>query len=214
MIQAFGDRRPQIDPSAYVSDAAVVIGDVRIGPQSSLWFHAVVRGDVERIRIGARTNVQDNATIHVVGGRFATVLGDGVTVGHNAILHGCTVEDGSLIGIGSIVLDGALIGAESLVGAGAVVTPGTVVPPRSLVLGNPARRVRALSDADLVRLRTSAEITSSSPAATRGGDALLAARPEAYAQRHADQAERLAQPRPQVAHVGRRRCGPGRSRTR
>ena len=157
MILAFGDRRPQIDPSAYVCDAAVVVGDVRLGPQSSLWFHTVVRGDIHDIRIGARSNVQDNATIHVVGGRFATVVGDGVTVGHNAILHGCTVEDGALIGMGAIVLDGAVIGTESLVGAGALVTPGTVVPPRSLVLGNPARRVREISDADLVRLRTAAE---------------------------------------------------------
>src|SRR5262249_13575176 len=103
------------------------------------------------------SNVQDNATIHVVGGRFATVVGDGVTVGHNAVLHGCTIEDGALIGMGAIVLDGAVIGAESLVGAGSLVTPGTVVPPRSVVLGSPPRRVRAISDADLVRLRVSAE---------------------------------------------------------
>jgi carbonic anhydrase/acetyltransferase-like protein (isoleucine patch superfamily) len=157
MIQAFGNRRPQIDPSAYVCDAAVVIGDVRMGPGSSVWFHTVVRGDIHDIRIGARSNVQDNATIHVVGGRFATVVGDGVTVGHNAVLHGCTVEDGALVGMGAIVLDGAVIGMESLVGAGSVVTPGTVVPPRSVVLGSPARRVRGINDADLERLRTSAE---------------------------------------------------------
>ena len=156
MIRAFDDRSPTIDPSAFVCDAAVVIGDVRIGPDSSLWFHTVVRGDIHPIRIGARSNVQDNATIHVVGGRFPTILGDGVTVGHNAVLHGCTVEDGALIGMGAIVLDGAVIGTESLVGAGALVTPGTVVPPRSVVLGNPARRVRAISDVDLARLQTAA----------------------------------------------------------
>jgi len=156
MIAAFGDHRPQIDPTAYVADLAVVIGDVVIGPGSSLWFHTIVRADVHHVRIGARTNVQDNATIHVVRDRFPTLLGDGVTVGHNVVLHGCTVEDGCLIGMGAVVLDGAVIGAESLVGAGALVTPGTVVPPRSVVLGSPAKRVREVSAADLERLRTSA----------------------------------------------------------
>lgn len=156
MIASFGDRRPEIDPSAYVPDTAIVIGDVVIGAESSLWFHTVVRGDVYHVRIGARSNVQDNATIHVVSGRWATILGDGVTVGHNAILHGCTVEDGALVGMGAIVLDGAVVGTESLIGAGALVTPGTVVPPRSLVLGRPAIRVREVSDAELARLRTSA----------------------------------------------------------
>jgi carbonic anhydrase/acetyltransferase-like protein (isoleucine patch superfamily) len=156
MIASFGDRRPAIHPTAYVVEAAVVIGDVVIGPESSVWFHAVVRGDVHHVRIGARSNVQDNATIHVVSGRFATILGDGVTVGHNAVLHGCTVEDGALVGMGAIVLDGATVGAASLVGAGALVTPGTAIPPRSLVLGSPARRVREVSDVELARLRTSA----------------------------------------------------------
>jgi carbonic anhydrase/acetyltransferase-like protein (isoleucine patch superfamily) len=156
VIAAFGDRRPRIDATAYVPELAVVIGDVVIGAGSSLWFHTVVRADVHHVRIGARSNVQDNATIHVVRGRFPTLVGDGVTIGHNAVLHGCTVEDGSLIGMGAIVLDGAVIGAESLVGAGALVTPGTVVPPRSLVLGSPAKRARAVSDAELERLRTSA----------------------------------------------------------
>jgi carbonic anhydrase/acetyltransferase-like protein (isoleucine patch superfamily) len=157
MIAPFGDLRPAIDPTAYVCDQAVVIGDVHLGPESSIWFHAVVRGDIHRIRIGARTNVQDNATIHVVGGRFPTIVGNGVTIGHNAVLHGCTIEDGALIGMGSIVLDGAVVGAGSLVGAGAVVPPGMVVPPRSVVLGNPGRRLREITDADRERLRTAAE---------------------------------------------------------
>ncbi len=156
MIAAFGDHRPDIDPTVYVPESAVVIGDVRIGPESSLWFHTVVRGDVHHVRIGARSNVQDNATIHVVSGRFPTILGDGVTVGHNAVLHGCTIEDGSLVGMGAVVLDGAVVGTESLVGAGALVTPGSVIPPRSLVLGSPAKRTREVSDAELARLRTSA----------------------------------------------------------
>ena len=156
MLLAYDGRTPRVDPTAYVVASAVVVGDVTIGPESSVWFHAVVRGDIEAIRIGARTNVQDNATLHVVGGRFATTLGDGVTVGHNAVVHGCTVEDGALVGMGAIVLDGAVVGAESLVGAGAVVAPGTRIPPRSLVLGSPGRVVRALSDEELARLRASA----------------------------------------------------------
>ena len=156
MIVAFGGQRPRIDPTAYVPDAAVVVGDVVIGPQSSLWFHAVVRGDVHHVRIGARSNLQDNATVHVVGGRLPTLVGDGVTVGHNAVLHGCTVEDGCLVGIGAIVLDAVVVGAESLVGAGALLTPGTVIPSRSLVLGSPAKRVRALNADELERLRVSA----------------------------------------------------------
>ena len=127
-----------------------------IGPESSVWFGAVVRGDIEAIRIGARTNVQDNATLHVVGGRFATTLGDGITVGHNAVVHGCTIEDGALVGMGAIVLDGAVVGAEALVGAGALVTPGMVVPSRTLVLGNPGKVVRPLSDDELERIRASA----------------------------------------------------------
>jgi len=156
MIAPFGEHTPVIDPTAYVPEAAVVIGDVVIGPESSLWFHTVVRGDMHPIRIGARSNVQDNATIHVVGGRYGTVLGDDVTVGHNAILHGCTVEDGALIGMGAVVLDAVVVGAGSLVGAGALVTPGTVIPPRSLVLGSPAKRVREVNEAERERLRTAA----------------------------------------------------------
>ncbi len=156
MIRAFGDKRPRIDATAYVPAEAVVIGDVEIGAESSLWFHTVVRGDIHPMRIGARSNVQDNATIHVVGGRFATTVGDGVTVGHNAVVHGCTLEDGCLVGMGAIVMDGAVIGAESLVGAGALVTPGTVIPPRSLVLGSPGRRVRDVSADELERVRVAA----------------------------------------------------------
>jgi gamma-carbonic anhydrase len=156
MIAPFGDHSPVIDPTAYVPEVAVVIGDVVIGPESSLWFYTVVRGDMHPIRIGARSNVQDNATIHVVGGRYGTVLGDDVTVGHNAVLHGCTVEDGVLIGMAAVVLDAVVVGAGSLVGAGALVTPGTVIPPRSLVLGSPAKRVRDVNEAERERVRTAA----------------------------------------------------------
>jgi carbonic anhydrase/acetyltransferase-like protein (isoleucine patch superfamily) len=153
MIAPFGGKTPAIDGSAYVTDSAVVIGDVVIGPEASLWFHTVVRGDVERVRIGARTNLQDNATVHVARGRWPTIIGTGVTVGHAAVLHGCTIGDHCLIGIGARVLDGAVIEEECLVGAGALVTPGTRIPARSLVLGSPARRVREVSGEELAHLR-------------------------------------------------------------
>ena len=156
MIAAYAGRTPRIDPTAFVVEAATVIGDVVIGPESSIWFGAVIRGDIESIRIGARSNVQDNATLHVVGGKFGTTLGDGVTVGHAALVHGCVVEDGALVGMGAIVLDGAVIGAESLVGAGALVAPGTRIPPRSLVLGSPARVLRPVNADELERMRSSA----------------------------------------------------------
>src|SRR5215510_11816711 len=156
MLVAYGGRAPRVDPTAYVVESAVVVGDVVIGSESSVWFGAVVRGDIEAIRIGARTNIQDNATLHVVGGKFGTILGDGVTVGHNAVVHGCTVEDGALIGMGAIVLDDARIGAESLIAAGALVPPGSRIPPRSLVLGSPGKVVRQVSDDELERIRSSA----------------------------------------------------------
>jgi len=156
MITAFAGRAPRLDPTAFVVSSATVIGDVVIGPESSVWFGAVVRGDIEAIRIGARTNVQDHATLHVVGGRFGTTLGDGITVGHNAVVHGCTIGDGTLVGMGAIVLDGAKVGTECLIGAGALVPPGARIPPRSLVLGSPGKVVRPLSDAELERIRSSA----------------------------------------------------------
>lgn len=123
----------------------MVIGDVEIGPDSSLWYGTVVRGDVHEIRIGARTNLQDQCVVHVTRDRFATHIGDEVTVGHRAVVHGCTVGEGALIGIAAVVLDGARVGAEALVGAGALVPPGMQVPERTLVLGVPARVVRLLT---------------------------------------------------------------------
>ena len=156
MIAAYDGKTPRVHPTAFVVGSATVIGDVVIGPESSVWFGAVVRGDIEAIRIGARSNVQDNATLHVVGGKFGTTLGDGVTVGHNAIVHATVVEDGALVGMGAIVLDGAVVGARSLVGAGAVVPPGTRIPPGSLVLGSPGKVVRALSGEEIDRIAASA----------------------------------------------------------
>lgn len=135
---------PRIHPSVYVADGAHVIGDVEIGAGSSVWFGAVVRGDVHWIRIGERTNIQDLSVLHVTTGTAPLLVGSDVTVGHRAILHGCTVEDGCLIGMGSIVLDGAKIGRGSLVAAGSVVSVGYEVPPQTLVAGVPASIKRAL----------------------------------------------------------------------
>lgn len=149
ILRSFGDVEPQIDPSAWVAPGAVVIGDVAIGADSSIWYSTVVRGDVEKIRIGCRSNLQDGVVVHVSRGRSPTYIGDEITVGHRAVVHGCTVEDGALIGIGAIVLDGARIGEGALVGAGAVVTPGTHIKAGMLALGTPARAVRKLDDEEL-----------------------------------------------------------------
>src|SRR6476661_3972653 len=139
MIVPFGNKSPVIRPTAFIADNAMVIGDVEIGEDSSVWFGSVVRGDVNYIRIGARTNIQDHAIIHVNTGTHPTILEDEITVGHRVTLHGCYVESGCLIGIGSIILDGVRIGKQSLIAAGSLITPNTQVPPRSLVMGSPAK---------------------------------------------------------------------------
>lgn len=148
---------PTIGPRVFIADTARVIGDVHIGEASSIWYGSVVRGDVHHIRIGARVNIQDLSVLHVTSGRHPTVVGDDVTVGHRAILHGCTIEARALVGMGATVMDQAVVGEESMVGAGALVTPGTVVPPRTLMIGSPARPTRLLSDAELIWLRESAQ---------------------------------------------------------
>jgi gamma-carbonic anhydrase len=146
MLRELDGVRPQIGQRVFLAETCAVIGDVVIGDDSSIWYSTVVRGDVMAIRIGARSNIQDGTVVHVTGGKFGTVIGDDVTIGHGAIVHACTVEDGCLIGMGSTILDGARIGRGSLVGAGALVTPGTDIPPGSLVLGSPARVKRAVND--------------------------------------------------------------------
>src|SRR5262249_26844568 len=138
--------------------SAHVIGDVEIGPASSVWFQAVIRADVERVRIGHATNVQDHVTIHVSNERWPTILGDCVTVGHRVVLHGCTLGDYALIGIGAIVLDGGGVGSEALVGAGAVVAPRAKTPPRTLALGSPAKPIRDLRAEEIAHLHRSAEL--------------------------------------------------------
>jgi carbonic anhydrase/acetyltransferase-like protein (isoleucine patch superfamily) len=152
MIRPFRGLHPQIHPTAYIEESAQIIGDVHIGEQSSVWFNATVRGDVFHIRIGRRTNIQDGTVIHVTRGTHATILEDEVTIGHNVTLHGCYVERGSLIGIGAIVMDGVRVGAGSLVAAGSLISPGTQIPPRSLVMGQPARVKRALTDEEVLGL--------------------------------------------------------------
>jgi carbonic anhydrase/acetyltransferase-like protein (isoleucine patch superfamily) len=140
----------------FVAPGAQLIGEIVAGPGTSFWYNVVVRADVMPIRIGARVNIQDLTMIHVSSGSFSTTIGDDVTIGHRAIVHGAIVEDGCLIGMGSVVMDGAVIGKESLVGAGALVTPGTVIPPRSLVLGSPAKVKRSLTDKEVQGLYDSA----------------------------------------------------------
>jgi carbonic anhydrase/acetyltransferase-like protein (isoleucine patch superfamily) len=149
MIRPFRGTHPQVHPTAFIEESAQIIGDVHVGEEASVWCNAVVRGDVYYIRIGNRTNVQDGTVIHVSTATHATVLEDEVTVGHNVTLHGCHVERGSLIGIGSIVMDGVRVGTKSLVAAGSLLTPGTQIPPRSLVMGSPARVRRTLTDEEV-----------------------------------------------------------------
>ena len=148
-------KQARIAASAYVAPGAQIVGDVTLGEQSSVWYNAVLRGDCAPITVGCRTNLQDGVTVHCTEG-VPTVVGNGVTVGHNAILHSCTVGNDSLIGMGSIVLDGARIGSECLIGAGAVVTPRTVIPDGSLAVGFPARVKRQLSEEERRSLRENA----------------------------------------------------------
>jgi carbonic anhydrase/acetyltransferase-like protein (isoleucine patch superfamily) len=148
--------RPKLGRDVFVAESATVIGDVHLGDEAGVWFGAVLRGDYMPIRVGARTNVQDNAVVHITAGINGATIGDDVTVGHSAIVHGCTVGNLCLIGMGSVVLDGANIGDESFVAAGSLVTPGTIVPPRSFVMGRPAKVVRPVRDEDLAWIRASA----------------------------------------------------------
>ena len=148
---------PRVASSAFVDHSAQVIGDVEIGEDSSVWMNAVLRGDVNRIRIGDRTNIQDGSVLHGMRGKHATLIGDEVTVGHAAILHGCVVEDRCLIGMGAIVLNGAVVGAGSIVAAGALVPEGTAVPPGSLVMGSPGRVRRATTGGEAASIRRYAD---------------------------------------------------------
>lgn len=161
-IRSFAGIHPRLGPRVFVDPLALVIGDVELGEDASVWPGAVLRGDVHRIRVGARTNIQDGTVVHVTHdgpytpGGFPTLIGADVTIGHQAIIHACTIEDACLIGMGAILLDGARVCRHALVGAGAVVGPGKVVGEGELWLGNPARCIRRLSDREIEALHYSA----------------------------------------------------------
>jgi len=152
MIKPFNSIHPKIHETAFITEDAIVIGDVEIGEDVSVWFGSIIRGDVNFIRIGARTNIQDATVIHVSSKTHSTVLEENITVGHRVVLHGCHVETGCLIGIGAILMDGVRVGANSLVAAGSLLTPGTQIPPGSLVMGSPAKVKRELTEDELAYL--------------------------------------------------------------
>jgi gamma-carbonic anhydrase len=156
MLIAYKGVSPQVDPSAFIQPSAQIIGDVVIGAQSSVWFNAVIRGDVHHIRIGARTNIQDNVTIHVTHGRWPTLLGDDVTIAHAVVAHGCSIGHRCLIGIGAIVMDGVEVADDCLIAAGSLVTPGSKIPSGQLVMGSPAKIARPLRPDELAHLKQSA----------------------------------------------------------
>lgn len=156
LLLAYGNKRPSLAGDVFVAPGAVVIGDVEIGEGSGVWFGAVVRGDVNEIRIGARTNVQDGTVIHVTTGGHATYIGNDVTIGHRAVIHACTVEDGCLIGMGAVLMDGAVVERGAMVAGGALVTPGKRVAAGELWAGSPAKRLRALNDEERENIAWSA----------------------------------------------------------
>jgi carbonic anhydrase/acetyltransferase-like protein (isoleucine patch superfamily) len=156
-FKSYHQMSPSLGERVFVADTARVIGDVVIGDDSSVWFGTVIRGDVHHIRIGRRVNIQDLSVLHVTTDRYATIIADDVTVGHRAVLHGCQIEQGALVGMGAIVMDDAVVGRQAMVGAGALVTPGTVIPPGMLALGAPAKVVRPLTEQEKEHLLKSAE---------------------------------------------------------
>ncbi len=154
-LYRLGDKQPRLDPSAWVAPNATLIGDVRLAAQSSVWWHVVIRADNDLIEIGAGSNIQDGSILHTDEG-LPMRIGSFVTVGHMAVVHGCTVGDQSLIGIKSVILNGAVIGNQCLIGANTLIPEGRIIPDRSLVMGSPGKVVRELSDADLSRFARNA----------------------------------------------------------
>jgi len=155
-IMPYGDQMPRIHSSVYLAPGCHVIGDVEIGSNSSIWFNTVIRGDVHHIRIGRNTNIQDNSVCHVTTDKYPLLIGDRVTVGHMVNLHGCTIKDECLIGIGAIILDETIIGEQSFIAAGSLVTPRTAIPPRSFVRGHPARVIRSLDPREIENIQWTA----------------------------------------------------------
>ncbi|WP_342514866.1 gamma carbonic anhydrase family protein [Sporosarcina sp. FSL K6-1522] len=152
MIYPYKDKTPIIDPSVFIADYTTITGDVTIGPESSIWFNTVIRGDVSPTIIGARVNIQDFCCLHQ-SPKFPLILEDEASIGHNVTLHSCTIKKSALIGMGSTILDGAEIGEGAFIGAGSLVPPGKIIPPNVLALGSPAKVVRELNDADRADMR-------------------------------------------------------------
>ena len=157
MLYPYQGITPRLDESVFCADSVDIIGDVEIGSGSSIWFQVVIRGDVNAIRIGARTNIQDGSVIHVTHKTHATSVGDDVTIGHNVTLHGCKIGDRCLVGMGAVVLDGAEVENDAMVAAGALVTPGTLIPSGTLYAGSPAKYKRHLSEQEVIELKQSAQ---------------------------------------------------------
>lgn len=156
-LRPFRGQSPRVHPSCFVEDSAQVVGDVELGEDSSVWFNTVIRGDVNAVRIGKRTNIQDLTMVHVTSHQHTTNIGDDVTVGHHVVLHGCTIGNRVLVGMGSVVMDGVEVGDDCIIGAGSLVTPGTKIPPGSMALGSPARVKRPLTEEERAFLRESAK---------------------------------------------------------
>lgn len=157
MLRAYRGTVPEVHPTAYVDESAQIIGDVHIGEESSIWMNVVIRGDVHRIRIGRRSNVQDGTVVHVMRGTHPTTIGDDVTIGHGAVVHGCTLHDRILVGMGAILLNGVEVGPDSIVAAGTLLPEGAAVPPRSLVMGSPGKVRRELTGEEIASIRDYAE---------------------------------------------------------
>jgi len=157
LVMPFQGKLPVLESGVFLASGTVVIGDVVIGSDTSVWFNSVIRGDVHRIRIGARTNIQDNTTVHVTSNTGMTQIGDDVTIGHNCVIHACTISDLALIGMGTIILDGAVIEPECFIAAGSLVPPGKRMPARMMCMGSPAKPVRLLTPEEIAFLKSSAE---------------------------------------------------------
>jgi carbonic anhydrase/acetyltransferase-like protein (isoleucine patch superfamily) len=157
VLRPYRGQLPRVHPTAFIDDSAQVIGDVEIGEESSVWMCTVIRGDVHWIKVGKRTSIQDGTVVHAMTGTHPTSIGDNVTVGHAAVIHGCTIENQCLIGMGAILLNGAHVGAGSIVAAGTLLTEGMKVPPKSLVMGSPGKVKRLLTQAEVADIRMYAD---------------------------------------------------------
>ncbi|SDF08852.1 MULTISPECIES: gamma carbonic anhydrase family protein [Thalassobaculum] len=157
LIRPHHGQTPRVATGAFIAETAVLIGEVEIGEDASIWYGTVLRGDGQSITVGARTNIQDGTIVHITSDRFPTVIGSGITIGHGAIIHACTLEDDSFVGMGATVMDGAVVQRHAMVAAGALVTPGKLVPTGELWAGSPAKKMRDLTEADFDQIHRSAE---------------------------------------------------------